>query len=309
MKTKIFLGILLINFTTIINAQQYDCGDIWRSIDDYQTGRYSNITFTGHVCLTDSLKNKLISVLRNEYTDEEMDARITRDMGSKWLQYIERDTRNILAKDSLLNYQQIKDSLMNAELAYWKTKAQNRRIDKSVITLISFLDIKEAIPTLHEAIKDPKRYDTYTIEIALARLRDSVYYKKYFNEWSKPFDNEKDMIQETGHKKRLIFLATQESMYALSKYLSIDKGEYTVSGSAELYYHVGYDVLYTLYQGVKNEDFQQYFKENFLWSFLPMYAIEKKDVNKPAISFAIDWMEANKGKYIIDRDFSVRLED
>ena len=300
MKKAILTTLIFTSILYTISAQVPDyCNGIWRNIERYQLGKCANITSVSYECLTDSLKEKMLSVLRNEFSDEEIQTRITSHLDFT-NEFITNDAWNIIrrTKRDSTEFEQIRDSLIQIRKERVIQRAKERTIDESVIWIIGNLNIKEAIPDLKVLLNSPEKYDPYTIEVVLARLGDTAYYNKWFAYFSQPFDYTKDVRKEEERILQLAYLKTQEAFYELSKFLTVD-----TSYHSQIYYHVGYNVLLKLKSYIRNEDFQQHYynkyKDNEDWPYFPSFLFTLEELDKTNIEFAIQWMEENKGKYIV----------
>jgi hypothetical protein len=247
-------------------------------------------------------KNRLLEVLANKWTDEELIPFVKKYIDSDTAKQEQISIRaKELAERKKMPYQKIKDSLTSIEISRVKERTKQLRINDFIILLVGWLDMQEAIPVLRSALNDGKLYNNELVRLALARLLVEPYYsealKKYSSRGTLIINGIRinDPIREYYEKApKLIYIATQESIFAITDWFNRKEKVSPESHDDRLFSVAIYPTQSFIYL-IDNESFQKNFTKEKRAVFLP------SSITKSDIEFVKKWMLANKGKYEFDR--------
>jgi hypothetical protein len=273
----------------------------------YQANRYSN-----KININDSIRDKLVSLLNFHWTADEIEEYLANDFKNSFTyKGIEKDADNLSYFEIKKNYiQKINEynklvlNIRNQALSIL-IKNHLTKINPDIVYLIGSLDIKKAIPNLKLYLKDTIQYDKLPLQIALARLGDSAFQKFILNSDLVRYDNKIDDREwfELYMRKTsiLYYINTQESIYSVSNWLDTSKNFCTLAhGCGNI--KASNFVVDDLCKIIKNEDFRNGInsilsikrKDFFNW---------ENDLSIKVILFCKNWLQLNKGKYDLVREY------
>ncbi len=269
--------------------------------------------FNDTVNVTAEIRTKVLSLVKNEWTREEVIAlwqqRYEKYHNGQFKYLLDSLTKQKLdalrsipnnPSDSRIVANGIYDSLTKSDRTIFESQILNKKVDRQIILTAAWLGLKEAMPVLQKALanKDP-HYDSATTVVALAKLGDSACLREVFA--MKPLQGKEwDVIHLDQVASSLLFIGSQESIYALSTIMDTTQ-QIVVAGNSsggKYYSTPGAFLLSLLLEAIKNETFKPIDK-----------VINKYDVynyNKIPSEQVIavrDWLIDNKGKYEIDFRF------
>jgi len=217
-----------------------------------------------------------------------------------------KETEKILKKDSLRTYKEVHDSISKVEADKMiEDNINSYQISSELIKLAGKLDMQEAIPYLEAILKDPKHYDKEVARLSLARLRVEPYYSEVLAECqsSEIVYGRGDIYTDIRTKAdNLLFLASQESIYAFRKLLEQREkyDPYHGHGTEEDYqYIVAYPTAF-LFHFIQDEELREYVKEKELYA---PFSVTLED-----IIYMQEWLEEHKGNISFDRYFHMFLK-
>ncbi len=240
------------------------------------------------------VKKRFLEILGNKWNEEELNAWAEEDIQSGFDQ-IERETiAKRIADKGKMNYKKAFDSLTNQRKEIVKKSMLDWKVDPIIIFFAGWLEMQEAVPILKEALNDSKHYDTWPVKLALGRLRVEPYYSDILKKYSsipKKYKYDQTAASDfSDNEEVLIYLATQESIYALSKWLyrkemvkPFSDDDYRVSIAT---YPVDTYILL-----INNESFKKRFPNTRMVN----------EITKEDIEFCKKWFKENKGKLEFDR--------
>ncbi len=261
--------------------------------------------------ITNSIKSRLLELLDFKWNIEEIENYLnTKYQKSKeFLSLPSHATSLNLSKENYNRFLLIYDSLwynmrkFELDLMF---KNNYFKTDPSIPKAIGFLDMIEAIPKLKSALREPNYYDTVSIELALARLGDTILQAKHtrnivydksrsdFNWFSSTALNQLDL---------LIYLNTQESIFKINEFCDTTKYYCKTSHGCNPTLTCIMSVYYVK-EVIRNTDFHERFKS--IGDFKSAYEVDDEDYFKKALVFCKKWLLDNKGKYQLNRNISVR---
>ena len=250
--------------------------------------------------LTDTLKKRLVYLLNKHWTKQELEDYINNDLiEHKRVYEIEKIARELAVNNDAI-FKKNMDSLTQFWKLYIKNEMQRAgvyEISNQLILTNAALRFNEAKYILNKAYKnkDTAFYDMSTVELALARMGNKTLEKKIINECKYLSQlNGFDWMETYQYvASKLFFINTQESMYAISKWLDAYK-EYVPLADGDATSQSASTVLQRLRFFISNKDFQKLTSE--LEDFYSNFH------NSELILKAKKWMKENRGEYILNPD-------
>lgn len=311
-----------LNTRDYINGIYPPTEELIELLDSYHLGGINSDYFgnSGISCydfnkknVTPVVKQKILSLLRNEWTYHEVkmlwvEFENERNGGRKQKEIFAEQAFKLSEKQALSNkttprwmlYNSIYDSITNTYRdEYVESAVKNKMLDDWLIKTVALLGYKEAIPTLQEALNDPKNERTKeTILVALAKLGDKNALEKVLD--IKNMLSSNPWGSEVWDRSRgLLFLRTQESISKFS--LLMDTTQLFPIGTnwpnTMCYSSAG--CFYNLLQVLKNKSFHDILKD----LKLDLLEYDQKNHFVAALIIKVrDWLIVNKGKYEIDSE-------
>ena len=265
--------------------------------------------------LTEKVKTKILSLLRNEWVQDELDLLIIERFNKETFRNsFEGQFWHVGVKDSIIKismdkrlffdsaYHYVYDSLMALEKRQIKEKILNEPVSNELIALAAHINLKDAIPIFKIGLKSGNKiYDNEMLELALAKMGDDVLYKKILKEASynnelKDFDssvNRDDKAWTKDFKRKffkLSFLSTQESLFQLHDWLDTSKVSFLFglpNGNKQLG-SSSFLILIYLVRYFQNDEMLKAYKN----------IDEFDDIKTKAFVLSFKkWMIENKGKF------------
>lgn len=277
--------------------------------------------FNPIINVNDSVKSKLLSILKGMWTVEEVNRKVAaffkynfdeiyfNKIRGKTHEAVElyyssnyrgmyelakQDTSKNISKqylqlhDSL--YKTIYDSMANAFKKDIAERIRQSIVPDEIVLSVATANIKEAIPILKQSLATgDRKHNKATAELALARLGDKELQKKIINECKynsalNDDDLEREMIAKLP---KLIFIKTQESIFEIHNYMDTTKQSATTSGRNPEYAYCSRFVMPYLLGTLSNKDFINKFIG------VDIYTLNDKNL----VLFVKKWLIKNKGKY------------
>ena len=301
------LIILFIFCCGIVKSQELDCGklptssQLLQSLSGRPNGGGYLFQYRNGCNVNDSIRIRLLHLLNWEWTKEEIDDYLNKDLVKNKDRYaIDKKAKDVaLGNDSL--YKISVDSIqkiVKSDILNEMHRNGIFAVPPRLFQIAAILQIKEAIPILRKGLADKQHYDSVYAELALARLGDKGLQLKIINSCTNKFSSGSVYDFENHYTyqiaPKLLFLATQESIYKLNEWLDTTNLYYSVRGrKANTKY--AYKVLADLKHLILNKDFQKIAKD-----FSDEWDI-KYNLDNGLILFCKDWLLKNKGKYKINK--------
>jgi hypothetical protein len=244
--------------------------------------------------VSDSLKQRMLYLLKSDWTKAEIEQYLERYMESSKSIFLIDSVAKVIAKGDKGLFVRSVDSLN----AFYKAKELealkvNRfyGVNNKLIEAVALLGFKEALPILRRAMVDTEGYyHLPTVQKALARLGDRAMQRKVITDCKPNLALDYDEWQQELANKfmTLYFVGTQECIYATAAFLDTSKlYSYThnVDGMA------AYLVIDFLNDIILNKEFKKIIK-----------GIDLKGISSPSGAFiqqCKNWLIRNKGRYII----------
>ena len=248
--------------------------------------------------VNDSVKRRLLLLLNWKWTDDEIENYLNETITrlGKFYRIEERSKAVSKGNDSL--YKHAKDSIIKKiKLENYNTllKSNAFRVNDGIILTVANLYYYEAIPILKKALEDSIHYNKTVTELALARLGNTKFQDKIISQCI--YKNELEGSEWINYynyiASKLLFIATQESIYKLNEWLDTSKmSHYRTIGSGPDTKNA-YDVIIDLKNVILNRDFQE--KTEGIGD----EAVGQK-ANEP-ILYCKEWLIKNKGRYEINK--------
>jgi hypothetical protein len=205
-------------------------------------------------------------------------------------------TAKSIAKGNDSLYKISVDSIVNFWKGYYTQKIIENNmfsVDVNTLYIVSFLDFKEAIPTIEKYFNT---YDTNASKLALARLGNRKFQLEIIKKCKPDISlNDRNWVENFKDKGfKLWFMATQESIYELHRWVDTSK---TFSKTMSQQSKSANWVLMFVKDIILNEDFQV--KINSMIDKSEIYELTNTDMS--ILVFCKKWLIENKGKYIISR--------
>ncbi len=304
MKKSITIIILLFILFTNANAQHRvrTCSSypnneaVLQSIKEKPILNVVTSNFSLKCNVNDSVIKRLVYLLNPAWDSAEIEYYLIKEVKKQdsWFKISETAKKISKGDDSIFKIKY--DSIINYWKADFKEDMQKEHIfdfNKNILRVVAFLEIKQAIPIIKKYFNN---YNNFEAELALARLGNKIFQKKIIANSNPPKDNidgESWLDNMSISVGNLMFIGTQESIYPIANWLDTSK-YYTVNsvGSSGM---AAYKVLGILSDFILNKDFQEKIKNIDFSGQCPCTTDIILDVKK--------WLQKNKGKYIINRNF------
>jgi hypothetical protein len=295
---RVIFAFYLVTVTFYLRAQQ-DCigkpteSFIMAALRDKPVSDIDICWFCIGYNVTDSVKQRLLYLLKPEWTANEVAGYLDRYMLLNGFN-AEVDSIAKAMSNTDTKFHQIKDSLTKRYKtnALENLKANNYfGVSSKLIEAVALLDLKQAMPILKSAQKDTTgRYHLPTVEKAMARLGDKAMQRKIIKECAanKMLDYDEWRYDFSDKFMRLYFVGTQESIYATSAFLDTTK-HYTYTSKVDG--KAAYLVIGFLNEIILNKDFR-----------VITNGIDLKGVTNVSNAFVMkckSWLLKNKGRYVL----------
>jgi hypothetical protein len=247
--------------------------------------------------VSDSIKNRLLYLLNWQWTKEELDEYLAKDLSDHVNLYNISKRAKLVSRNSDSLYKIAYDSFHNIiikENLQYLEQSQVFNVHSSIILTVAFLNMKESIPQLKTFLNDKKHYDIPSVELALAKFGDNQLQRKIINECMPvdKLDGFEWLDDFTSKARKLVLIGTQESYYNFNAWLDTTKTIETIAGKP--LEKSSYRVLAYLRDFILNKDFQELVKPVPLDASCPC--------NNDLVSLARKWLTDNKGRYEINQN-------
>jgi hypothetical protein len=246
--------------------------------------------------ITDSVKKRLLYLLHWEWTKEEINEYLRKNIKhNKGFYEIEKRALSVSTNNDSL-YKIAYDSIVNV-INQSILSSLPKNIDNGIIYTVAFLNLKEAVPILQKGLTAPEYYNHTLVELALARLGNKELQTKIINNciYNKNLNNI-EWVDDYKRKiaRKLIFVSSQESIYKLEQWLDTSK-VYTLIPDRKPDGKSAYVVLADLKHIILNIDFQELLKE--------FNGDPRRKMDNTLILVCKEWLIKNKGKYEINKNY------
>ena len=303
--TKLKILLVLVFSLSLLNAQ-VPCAKLMSKSQVLESLRYKPIRDLrpGHYRLNcnvdDAIKKRMLYLLNWQWTQEELNEYVNRDMSERKDFYNIDKRASTTSKGDEQKQKQAVDSITTMIRAEKMDQASKFKVPGGLLLTVAHLGFVEARPILIEALKDSIHYNKADVELALAKLGDANMQQKIISRSA--YDNSlsgrawTDKFEKDGRK--LVFIASQESIYQLHHWLDASKMYASKAGRAPDTKNAAL-VLGYLYEVLLNSDFRELVKP-----FKAPYGDDYEQVTDQMISSAKNWLIKNKGKYMVNKDYS-----
>lgn len=249
--------------------------------------------------VTDTVKKRLLYLLKNEWSKQELDAYFRKDLEEhkRIYQIDERIKEATNGVDSLKAH--ARDSIINAINSDTKERLSEGSafgVSASIVLTVGYLELKETVPFLKSVISDSAHYNQWAIELALARMGDKKLQGKIINNSNyNPSLEEEDWKNDYYENARsLFYIGSQESIFKLTDWLDTSK-MYTALSEGGKDSKNAFITLVDLKYAIKNKEFQ---------AILQGIEVPMGQKDDKLILKAKEWLINNRKHYQIDRTFS-----
>jgi hypothetical protein len=179
--------------------------------------------------VTDSIKNRLLTLLEWQWSPKELSDYLFRRMTYFGLfDKVEQSVKK-LSKGDTIRAKVIKDSLIKVEEKWVIDNSLGGRlfaVDNGVLLAIGVLNLRKAIPRLRKGLKDPLHYDAATVVKVLAKLGDKKMEAAIIKncKYDSALSNH-DWIDyyQNQMAPKLLYIGSQESIFAVHQWLDTAK--------------------------------------------------------------------------------------
>jgi hypothetical protein len=247
--------------------------------------------------ITTSVRKRLTYLLRWQWTQAEINNYYAEKLVIHKNVYLINETANKIANGNDSMYIKAKDSIENAiikrELEYDIKYNHLFTVPETLILVIGWLNMKETIPFLRDsALKDQLHYPKWAVELALARMGDKRLQKKIITSCKNDTKSGENFEADYYNKyRKILYLATQESLYQLHDF--VDTSKYIEFNSAGALTSFAYRIVQDFSLRIGNEDLKK----------LIILTGDEYNYNIDAILAIKQWMIKNKKKYKIIKGF------
>jgi hypothetical protein len=302
MKKYCLLAMLMFGFT-LSSMAQIDCKYATSTkelLEQMSVKPLTNDVFYSHFnnkCnVTDEVRKRMLYHLDWRWSKDEIENYLERYF-NEYKSYFRVDTLAKIASkgnDSLykVSYDSIKKTIKTT--AYSEI---NYGINNDIVYGVAYAYIKEAIPILQKAIKNPAYFNTNAVELALARFGDKKLQEKIIDKCKNKAEiNGHEWLNEFlfGDAEKLLFISSQGSICKINEWMDTSKIMYyrQTDISKTKRYKAAMFIISILKRAINNVDFQK-LTESFNYE-------AKDDVNNLLILNCKNWLLKNKGKYKIN---------
>jgi hypothetical protein len=291
----------------IVKSQELDCSkfptssQLFQSLSGRPNGGGYLFQYRNECNINDSIRQRILHLLNWEWTKLEIEEYLKKYMEDrKSLFNIEGKAKEVSkGNDSLFKVSL--DSIQSAVKSETLNEMHRNGIfavPGRLFQIAGMLQIKEVIPILRKGLTDKQHYDSVYAELALARLGDKSLQLKIINSCTNKFPSDSVYNFENWYTyqvaPKLLYLATQESVYKLNEWLDTVNLYRSVVGRKPNT-KWAYKVIADLKHLILNKDFQKIVKD-----FSDDWDITYNLDNGP-ILYCKNWLIKNRGKYKINR--------
>lgn len=310
-------------------------------LQTYRGGISQNVypcSFIPGVNVTDTVIKRILSLLRNEWSDEEI-ALTMKQKFDEDFQYLyfykildksillskvlygerigliiynsKRDTSSTLSKQYHSIYDSVFKSVYDSTLKVYKKqieqKIKEKPVSNELIKLAALIGLKEAIPLFKNDLnaKSKHLYNPEIAELALAKLGDKVLYKKILKECSYNSDlNDYDSVRYQDNQAW-----TNDFYYKFDKLTFLNTQEslfqlhhWLDTSKFCIYSQVNADIILGYSSFIVGYRLLQHFRRG---DEIKKYRAKDLGISKFAADAILDvkkWMIENKGKYVIKHE-------
>ena len=318
--TNILLVFTFLFVNNKLHAQKTEA-QLLQYLQTYRGGSSQHVypcSFIPGINVTDTVKSRLLTLLKNEWTTEEIQPAIDyylADMHFKdvfeakfWNGGLKEKIIDIAMQrrwyfDSTYHY--VYDSVLNETKVQIERNIRGKAVPDILVKLAANIGLKEAMPLFKNDLASTAKhlYNAEIAQLALAKLGDKVLYKKILKECNynsnlidfdsiRYEDNSAWWNDFNSKFNKLAFLNTQESIYQLHNWLDTSKtsiNQEFSSGYIDFAYSAN-RVLEALYQLLGKYDLVKEWRKR---------GTPKSPETAAAILSFKKWMIKNKGKYEI----------
>jgi len=255
--------------------------------------------FNDKINVNSDVRKKLLSLLKNEWSDTEIAIKVNNDFQKNFPNYFKNKLifglkRSIsdTAKKKGIPYESIYIKVYDSIANLYKIEAKKRILESPVpdeiVKSAATSNIREAIKVIQDdlANKDKHYFNKQTAELALARLGIRSFQEKFYNLHSSYLNSEKDRDNlRYDDFDNLSFIHTQHGILLLNDWLDTTR-TYMYRGKIRYYCD---EFLLIISSSILNKDFHDYLINTDLAS--------PWDVTKEMITNCKEWLVKNVGKY------------
>jgi hypothetical protein len=324
MKQYIILSLVLImqaNLNAQIKRNYEDSGTLLNRLNTYHSDTVKAIYYTNfcyNVNVSKQVEKKILSLIKGEWTDTEVNAKVENFLKSVNLKNeFEFKFWNKGIKDTVINlslnrriyfdsaFHLVYDSF---QIAFKKDIAERIRqsiVPDEIVLATATCKIINAIPVLKNSLATgDRKHNKNVAELALAGLGEPYFQELFFKEhdlFIKKFKSKEGLV--SNHWTNLLFdskvmeiMSTQKSIYLLHEWLDTS---YTYNANSEgtsiNKQYVGGSIVYTILRIVQNKDLHEGF--NLLPNLYDFLLPQDGFVTNEQVLFVKNWLIKNKGKY------------
>lgn len=273
--------------------------------------------FSSNKNVNDSIRLKLFSLIKNEWSDSEIESSVNYHLNRDFKNIFEAKFWNAGLKDSITNiavrrklyfdsaFHFVYDSIALNYKQLIKHKLLNNKIPDEIILATATAKMYNAIPILMKDITDSSNYriDFKVAEIALAGLGVKKYQQKFMNLYKKYYQHDLKgnfnavyPFSKTALNgdQIMMIIGTQESVSLLA--FGIDtssafKIKYNKNSPERI---IPADPVNLILWFIKNNSLKAGFQKQ------PAGDVYKNEASPEQVLFVKKWLAANKGKYEFD---------
>ncbi len=284
---------------------------------DSTVSRIHYMEFNSKANVSERVRQALLRLLKNEWTDAEKEIYIASRHKREYASFYQRNTQGIEKLIGDLNYDTVM-LIVNKEvqqrfLQEVNNEINNRGVDPEVIKTVAWLDMKELIPFLKvKLLGNTNQYDREAVGLALARLGDTTY-ENYFSNYKNQVIRQSTNIDYQDWRsiyqksfEELAYIATQKSVFHIYEWMdTIRRTAYIIACGQEPDNNTEFistSLINKLRSFINNADFKKIAEKLYYNNPGKSEPIFLR--SKPELIIDIrNWLIANKGRYIINREF------
>lgn len=305
MKFNLAITLLLLfngGYTQVIPCSKMpDTAIVSRSLVIKPVGLSSPRYYSWRCNITDSIRRRLLYLLHWKWTASEIKTSVVHQLQEeKQWAILEVKAQKITYADST-RYQLVLDSIIDTEIPGRMQAMKEGHtfvVNRNLILAAGHLGMKEAIPLLMKGLSDTVHYPAQAVALTLAKLGHKPLQNKLIAACTYDASlNGKAWLEAFSTKGyQLLFMATQRSIAGLAVWLDSSK-MHAAKSTGKIDTKSAIEVLFHLSQIIVNKDFHKLLDE-----YAPHF-YDFGGVTGKMIEAAKQWMLANKGRYIINRDY------
>ena len=233
------------------------------------------------------VKHRVLDLLMNKWNEDEINSWVDSRININGYKSYREVNAEKISKSKKMPYERALDSIKATQVNEIRKFVESKPVSNKIVLLVAWLNMKEAIPVLVDALKKPVHYNKEVVELSLARLNVEPYHSDCVRRYGGKKRINDDALSDFFLKAyRLLYIGSAESINTVIKNWLYRDDKVQPYADDPLTIPIANYLVFELTDFIVNTDFRENYPEGF---FVSPASVKKEQLNSIR-----SWIKQNK---------------